>query len=400
MQELEQFLKISRELERHHSLFYILWEMGVPVFTKSIKTAGVKFDRDGNVINFLFNTEFWDSLSDYEKSFIICHECLHVCLSHGTRTKNDKTPKITNIALDIVVNHMLVRKFDFNRDKLSNELNNSLCWVDTVFYDEESDNECFEYYYNRIKKECTTFMSSIDDHSGLSESDWNEAGQEINKKLTHEEKHNLEETLVSTGTTAGSLLIKADMSEPVKKKRKWETVIKSWSKKYIKKGLKETEQWARLNRRFSFCSTDMFLPSEMEIEDKEENKNKIDILFFQDTSDSCFSFKDRFFKAARSLPENKFNIEFCCFDTEVYETSIESGELYGFGGTSYQVLEEYITKKVNDGQKYPEAIFVISDGYGDSICPKYPKRWYFFLSTSYTLCIPEECNILQLKDFE
>ncbi|MBN2302081.1 MAG: hypothetical protein JXN60_06135, partial [Lentisphaerae bacterium] len=102
--------------------------------------------------------------------------------------------------------------------------------------------------------------------------------------------------------------------------------------------------------------------------------------------------------AAMSLPEWRFDIRMFCFDDRVYETSLESKKLFGFGGTSFGPLESYIQK--HKGKEYPRAVFVITDGYGTPIKPEIPQRWYWFLSSSYTGYIPKTCNIFKLKDFE
>jgi len=91
-----------------------------------------------------------------------------------------------------------------------------------------------------------------------------------------------------------------------------------------------------------------------------------------------------------------------CFDTEIYETTLASGKLYGFGGTSFDIIEGYIQRKIkyNDNLKYPDAVFIITDGYGNNVYPEIPKRWYWFLSTGYTSCIPKTCNTFALSNYE
>ncbi len=145
-----------------------------------------------------------------------------------------------------------------------------------------------------------------------------------------------------------------------------------------------------------------FLPTEMEYEGYE--KDRIEVLFFQDTSGSCAHLAKRFFQAAASLPKERFDVRLCCFDTKVYETSLETRQLYGFGGTSFSVLEYWIQNAIASKKLkgYPKAIFVITDGYGDMVYPQAgkEKNWHWFLSNHYTRCIPAACNIYMLKDFE
>jgi len=405
MLELEKFLEISRDLERHHSLFYTLWEMGKPHFTNTVSTAGVIFNKDGHQLSFLFNTDFWNSISDYERSFVISHECLHVILNHGIRTRSSKNNSASNIALDIVVNHLLINKFGFERPKLSSSLDKKLCWTDTVFKETIQTNMCFEYYYNLLKKDCPTKNRSIDDHKTLYGSEWSDAISDLSKKMSNEEKDGIKDIIKNNfqreaGRDAGCCWEFVDTKGCVPEKRKWETVIKNWSKKHLKEDFSYTEQWARLNRRMCTLSDNLFLPSEMELEHT-DNKDRITVFFYQDTSGSCYNLKDRFFKAAKTLPEDRFDIKMFCFDTKVYETSLKSGRLYGFGGTSFMAIEDHIQKYIKKETKYPEAVFVISDGYSNSfLVPQCPKNWYVFLSTSHTACIHKDCNVFKLSDFE
>src|SRR3990167_8973749 len=338
----DQFLKLSRELEKYHSVFYTLWELSKPQFTKDIDTAAISFDQNGEYIDFLFNPDFWEKLTDYEKSFVICHECLHVILKHGIRTKNSINKMASNVTIDIVVNHTLVNNFGFDRKKVTKDL----CWTDTVFPGENiPDNKNFEYYFNLLKSKSNCSVATIDNHDGMSESNWDNVIKKAGELLNETERDSLQTTLEQAGTQAGNIWVQVDTSS-VQKKRKWETVIKRWSEKYTKNGYADVEQWARVNRRLAILSNNLFLPSEMEIEDKGEDKKKVVAYFFQDTSGSCYHFRNRFFKAAKSLPTDRFDVKLFCFDTRVYKTSLESGKLYGFGGTSFGIIESYVQRNI------------------------------------------------------
>lgn len=432
----EEWFSLSNELEKYHAVFYKMWKMGKPVFTNSMPTAFVGFDREGNQIIFGINPKFWNTLDLYNKALIICHECLHVILNHGQRI-NKNFPELSNVTQDVVVNHILLSRYGFNRDLIKNW--QKYCWIDTVFKGKKDvkKDETYEYYFNLLEKaECGVAKSgdgegsgdggkgdgdgngtaqngsqqpqTIDDHSKLGdfgEEETKEIIEKLNEELNDGEKNTLKPLIDKhldnnskiAGKTAGNYWCFAEVGE-VKKKSKWETVIKKWASKQMKED-GSNEQWARLNRRFSFVGNDLMLPSEMECDNFEDEK--IDVWFFQDTSGSCAGFKDRFFKAAKSLPTTKFNIRLHCFDTQVYETSLESRKLSGFGGTSFVCIESYIKAKINKEKKpYPLAVFVITDGYGDHVIPEKPKNWYWFLSEECYNYIPNESKKYMLKDFE
>ena len=164
----EDFNEISRELERHHGLFYQFWSLGRPVFVDDIPTAAVQFDCAGDCVLFMFNPEYWNKLCNYERCFVIAHECLHVSLNHGVRTMGIVDGPV-NECLDVVVNELLVDKFGFDRSKLSD--GEDYCWVDTVFPKEKDmpKDKSFEYYYSKANDPSVKINSSlVDDHSYLS----------------------------------------------------------------------------------------------------------------------------------------------------------------------------------------------------------------------------------------
>jgi predicted metal-dependent peptidase len=404
----DDFIQITANLEKHHALFYNIWLMGVPQFTDSIPTACINFDDNGQELNFLFNEKFYNSLSNTEKEFIICHEMLHIILNHGHRLKeNNQFAQNANIAMDIAINHMLVQKFNFNRNELS--INKKLCWTDTVFPDPKNipTNETAEYYFQLLKEHSSNF-NSIDVHDflfKLTPEQIDKVVSKLNDQLTPEEKESLKDVIekhyeMSENSPAGASTTGqwSFINTQTIHKKKWETVIKKWAYPFIA-DFKNQEQWARINRRFTFLDDQLLIPSEMEDENIQE-PNKIDVVFFLDTSGSCWHLKERFFKAALSLPPWRFNVQLCCFDTRVYETTLESKQVYGGGGTRFNIMEEYIQNKyMKDNTKYP-FVFVITDGYGNHVYPQYPEKWYWFLSNSYQNYIPKTSNIYKLSNFE
>ncbi len=412
----EEYLRLLQQLDTKHAVFYRLWLVGVPRFSDEVDTAAVVFDEEGRNIDFLINPDFWESQNSTQRLFVICHECLHIILEHGTRFFWN--PKIdvekANRATDVVINHFCVNRLGFDRTEIDPD--NRYCWTDTVFPDDPpSDKMSSEWYYNRIPDKATdegaNSPQTVDSHatSGEALDGFRGILKNINDELTEEEKQLIKDVLDQqgngksdkAGTTAGSVWSFVD-TKPVKKKKKWETVIKKWAMQYMKTSTMDETQWARMNRRFTMLPDDMFIPTEMEVEERNTEMHRIQVWFFQDTSGSCSGYQQRFFDAAKSLPKDRFDVRMFCFDTKVYETSLESGKLYGYGGTRFDIIEEVIQgtiKKEKAG--YPKAVFVITDGWGNSVNPEKPKNWYWFLTPRHSdHLVPSGSHTFNLKDFE
>ena len=415
----EEFMDLSKALEQHHAVFYKLWTTGEPFYDESIPTAAVYFDAiTGDEINFAINKEFWETLSFPEKCFVISHECLHIVLNHGFRSLHlPKThAEIINIAQDFVVNHALVNLYGFVREEIDPE--NKYFWVDKLppQFGEVPDNESFEYYYNLLQElteeqeeEVKGSGESPDSHENLE--DASSINEELNDSLSDDEKETLKDLIekecpeeISRGSSGTGTWQFANV-EPVKKKRKWESVINKWAMKRIKKTETEYDQWAILDRRYSLLPRNMFIPSTFEVEDVEEEEDRIEVWFFQDTSGSCYGYFNRFFKAAKSLPPEKFSVRLFAFSMVVDEVDMKEGKLPRGGGTSFYIIEREIQNIVrSENIEYPKAVFVITDGMGDFVRPQYPERWYWFLTDGYNFfsqrCIPKESNTYNLRDFE
>lgn len=419
-----EWLEIALELECYHAIFSKIWHMGKPVFSNEIDTAAVKFNKDGQFIEFVFNSNFYQTLDLKNKLFVICHEALHLLLNHGLRGKDTENRNAANAAMDIVVNHLLVNKFGFIREKIKNQ--EQYCWIDTVFKKRKnvSSDQSFEYYYNLFEKVYGDGMPGegvgegqpqmVDDHKFLDSANnsdiQKQIAEKIKKELSEEEikaiKNSLDKHKNSTdaGRSGGSWF--DIIIQKPKKKLKWQNVIKKWELlEKNRDSFVDLEQWARINRRMVCLPQENFLPTSQEIIERDYEKNKIDVFFYIDTSGSCISYKDKFFNVACSLDKKYFDVRIFSFDTHIEEFNSASGnKFYGGGGTSFCVLEDHIQNMLinHDIKKYPSAVFVVTDGYAsDHIKPQYPQKWHWFLTEYSTdATIPKQCKIFKLKEYE
>ena len=446
------YFDVLRELRKHHSLFAQFWTVGdlIEIDSPRMPTAGIAFDKKtGKGIQFLINPNFWALLSDYSKAFVIGHECLHVYFDHGRRSLQlDRM--LANLAQDVVINHYLVDVFGFERDKL--DFGESYCWRDTMFpgrKDIDAD-RCFEYYYQKLQEQGGPPESgegegegegqpgegqpgmpqgdaknqTVDVHEFMEQVDeemleaMQEAVEDLMDRITPEEVEEFEDaveegnqeeaeklqeqTSKCAGTMSGNMQKRIRLGRVVKK-RKWETIVEKEIGRMV--GMTrdmDIELWTRPNRRISAMAGDLMLPAV--VHEEVPVRDRIDVWFFQDTSGSCREYAERFFTAAATIPEDRFRVRIFCFDTKVYETTLASGKLYGFGGTAFQPIENAIQKTLRDEKntKYPQRVFVITDGLGSSVSPEFPERWHWFITEGYssTEYVPSKSKHYKLKDYE
>lgn len=430
----DEFFEIARRLEDRHLIFSRLWMLGVPILTDEIPVSAITFDKLGKQINFLVNPEGWKNLSETQRDFVISHECMHCILYHGVRASSiaAEERELANIAMDIVINHFLVDSANFKREEIDPA--NKYCWIDTIFgAGNVQSGQTFEYYFDLLKKKNNAlakndgvstndksdkggqqtgapgngnslvdshdFLETFDDKAIdniLKESSFNTPSEGLDKFVEKQIDDDLKDICKSRGMNPGSMSVFANVKY-VKPKKKWETVIKKWAKKA--ESSNEIEQWTKPDRRMTSMSNEFFIPTW--IEDENKKKDRITVWFFQDTSGSCVHLAKRFFTAAKTLPRDRFDVKMFCFDTRVYETSLESGKLYGFGGTSFTCIEQYINARCSrENISYPKSVWVVTDGLGNEVKPLNPERWHWFLSQNYRICIPKESNVYMLNEFE
>lgn len=409
-------LDIAKNLQDHHYFFRAFWDIGEPVIEdgKDLPTAAISFDPKGDSLNLHINEDFWKSLNETTKHFVICHEMCHVILEHGKRFAdclgNSSEMERMNIATDVVINEMLCNSFGFVRSELDERLQKEGCWFDTIFPNKNIPfDESSEYYFNLLEKEGLPKSKpfSIDVHKVLNDSEIDG----IQKKLADSGVYDsIDDKFVGAFPSGDDINQKAGVGSggwktvnvTSAKKKKWESVIRKWTKMHSKEKYDCVERWERVNPRYSqIISDNISLPTPSNTLDEYKDKNRINVFFFLDTSGSCINLAGRFFKAAKSLDPLKFDIRLFCFDTRVEETSIKSNKIYGGGGTSFSIIENKIKSIVSlEKKKYPEAVFVITDGYGNGVSPEKPQKWHWFLTTNYTHYIPQTSNVYKLKDYE
>ena len=447
-----EYFEVVQSLRKHHTLFAQFWTVGTIIETRHprMPTAAVAFSKkDGAGLKFLINPDYWAKLNSHDKAFVIAHEVMHVYLDHGRRSL-DLDANTANIAQDVVINHYLVDHFGFDRSQLT--FGETYCWRDTVFpgrNDIEPD-RCFEYYYDEIQQQGGAPQQqqgegdgegqpgegqpgqgggnqTVDVHDFLDEDSEDmqdvldaiqEAAEDLMDRITEKEvedfqdiveKGNGDESKQMENNKAGNMagaMRKCIRLGRIVKKRKWEEVVADVIGRY--QGMQrdiDLDLWTRPNRRLAGMSDDDGLILPANVTETVPVRDRVDVWAFQDTSGSCVSYAERFFKAIATIPDDRFRVRVFCFDTSVYETSLESGKLYGFGGTSFQPMETEIQRILQQEPKmnYPQAVFVITDGdaWDGRMHTQHDDRWHWFLTPGGTRrCIPHKSHIYKLEDYE
>ena len=412
----EQFSYLASDLMAHHSIFYTLWELSTISFSRSpdLPTACVRFNPNKNfeALDFIFNPDFWEKLNHQTRVFVIMHECLHIIFKHGIRMKDTLNPKLVNIALDLIVNHTLVNRFNIDRSFILEW--EKYCWVDTVFPGENIETDkYFEYYYGLLVKKCIdeNKFQTVDMHGdGQYAPDGDKLLRQVDKLLSDAAKRQIKdllkmpvpksETLRATSTGSGgdeaSTTVWTMPKETVNSNRKWKSLIKEFYHR-SRNVWKDDDQWARIDRRFVLMGRDLIIPSSMEVND--DSKEKVKASFFIDASGSCTDLISRFWDAVKTVPGKYFITKLYSFDTCV--RPIINEDIPGGGGTSFAIIEDYLQKEVAKGEKYPEIVVVISDLAGDVVTPQFPKRWHWIAPKgSTTQYIPKGSFLHDLETFE
>lgn len=429
----EDYKEICFELENYHSVFATLTRYGRFLFDNKYPTAWVEFNKEGDLMRFCFNPDYWNASTPIQRLFIVSHECYHIMLNHGVRLQsmkamgigpNGEPINIGNIATDVAINEGLVNYFNFERAEIDPE--NKLCFIDTVFKDPKykgkaKENECSEFYYNLLIEGATKMNVSLaDDHSEmgqpLDEETQKQLKEILENNLSKEEKEDFlkkleknqkeltkakEEKKKATehqpGTMAGNFEKIVERAR-YKPKKKWENIIRIWVKKRLG-GTKVEDSWLFENKKMNFLHKNVMVPGERNDEVYLE-KGKLNIELYIDVSGSCCGLEQRFFNLANSIPRHRFNVDAYSFDTSIYKVDLKKNKLYGGGGTCFQCISKNVYR---NKELYPSLVVVMTDGYGTT--PNIPEdqrhKWYWLLTEGGSKnCIPEGCKIFDLEKFE
>jgi len=397
-----ELYELQLELEKYETIFCEIFRYGEPQFTYDIPTAALQFvGKDLTPLKFIFNPDFWDSMTKYQRAFVVCHECLHSILEHGKRarylmSKNIPMP-ILNVAMDLAINHLLVNAFGFERDKLGafgssgkvdpnvdpnvvkddSEEDHKLgqgCWVNTVFDRPVPDNMSFEEYYQELLKgdnNLSKFMCDVhwfmsNDGSGvkledLPESIANSIREQMKEASSEKSEKSLKDKIEQSqgcGST-GDFFVEVNRAKKVRASKKWERIINYYKRKG--RDVADDLQWIKQSKLASYFPKNIALPHDDATEDPNFSKKRIRIALFLDVSGSCTEYKTHFLRGAESIPDKRFDKKMFVFADSCAEMKKGQNQYNVGGGTVFDSINHKVNELVRD-HKAPDLIFVITDG--------------------------------------
>ena len=326
--------------------------------------------------NLYYNTQFFNKMNNKEIEFVIAHEILHCVFDHLGR-RDDRDPKLYNIAADYIVNNLLVR------DRIGVKPSFIDCFQDFK-YDGWTSEEVYDDLYQTAKENGQKYLEQLgemlDEHldglgSGDNDSDADEQegkdgnGNKVSKskpKYSKEDmrkiRDEIKEGMLSAAQAAGAgntpgevqRMIK-DLTEP---KMNWREIISQ----QIQSTLRSDFTFSRPSRKG--WHTGAILPG-MNFDER------IDLCIAIDMSGSIGDSQAKdFLSEVKGIMDQfkDYRITLWCFDTKVYNEQefsadggedISSYEVMGGGGTDFDVNWTYM--KENDIQ--PKKFIMFTDGY-------------------------------------
>jgi len=321
--------------------------------------------------NLYWNRNFFEQLSTRQIEFVIAHEILHCVYDHLTR-REDRDPKIYNIAADYIVNNTLVR------ERIGEKVDQFPIFQDFK-YDGWSSEAVYDDIYGKYDdEELQALGQMLDEHIDWEGDGEKDKGQGKNGKdeegkgkgsrpsYTKEElrkiRDEIKESMINAAQSAGAGNVPGEIARMIKEltepKMNWREILRQ----QIQSTIRNDYTFSRPSRKG--WHTGAILPG-MNFD------QTIDICIALDMSGSIGDDQAKdFLGEIKGIMEEykEYNIKMWCFDTAVYneqDFSSDTGEdllnyeIIGGGGTEFLCNWEYM--KEND--IVPKKFIMFTDGY-------------------------------------
>ena len=328
--------------------------------TTAIPTAGVRITDEGQ-FEMVYNPEFFESLTQKERSGVLKHEFYHLIFEHVTgRLPSEGMSKMWNIATDLAINSHLM-----------DELPEAGCFPSREPFQDYPVGQSAEFYFKMLKEDeqfqpkdgddgdgeggegqgsGSGLPDSLDDHSGWGgESDMDEetkqAMREVAEQRLKEAMKDAVEEINSSGRgwgTVGASTRKA-IQDFITPKVDWRKVLRYFIKTSQRSNKRSTPR--RINKRFPYIHSGKRVTRQAKIAISIDQSGSV--------SDAMLAL---FFSELTGLAKYaEFTI--IPFDTDVDPDKVwvwKKGKKYTFervlcGGTNFDAPTQYVNERGFDG---------------------------------------------------
>lgn len=316
--------------------------------------------------NLYYNSQFFDKLTTKQIEFVIAHEILHCVFSHIIR-REDRNPRLYNVACDYKVNNTLVR------DRIGDVPDIGI--YQDYKYDGWTSEEIYdELYENAEKIDIDELGKMLDEHidwekeqegsgSGSKQKEGNGEGgrPQYSREELEKIRDEIKENMISAAQGAGAGNVPGEIERMIKDltepKMNWREILQQ----QIQSTVKNDFTFARPSRKG--WHTGAVLPGQ-------NFDETIDICIALDMSGSIGDEQARvFLSEIKGIMDQykDYRIKLWCFDTDVYnqdEFSADDGreitdyDIKGGGGTDFECNWNYM--KEHDIQ--PKKFIMFTDG--------------------------------------
>lgn len=311
---------------------------------------------------FYYNNGFVNKLTPKECEFGFAHEVLHNVFDHMGR-RDHRDPMLSNVAADYAVNQIL-------KDERIGVVPTFIqIYQDNKYRGMSYEQIYDELYQNAEKIDITELGELLDDHldgSGEEEGDDGDKAGKGRPRLTEEERKlirdEIRQAMVAAAQSAGAGKVPAGIERMIKDftepKMDWRQLLRQQIQSIIKNNFSFT----RPNRKSQMSGA--ILPGMI-------HQETIDVCVAIDMSGSISDKQARdFISEVKGIMDEyeDFSLKLWCFDTEVYNYAVFSGDtaadiltydVKGGGGTDFDVNWRFM----KDEGIEPKKFIMFTDGY-------------------------------------
>jgi len=311
-----------------------------------------------------FNTQFFNAMNNKEIEFVVAHEILHCVYDHFSRREN-RDPKLYNIAADYIVNNLLVQ------DRIGTKPKVVDCFQDFKYKGWSSEAVYDDLMKNAKTIDLDSLGELLDEHfdwdSEDGEGDGNKEGKgkgrpSYSKEELRAIRDEIKEAMIQAAQQAGAGNTPGEIQRMIKEltepKMNWRELLRQ----QIQSTIRNDYTFMRPNRKGWHIGA--ILPGT-------NFDETIDVCIAIDMSGSISNKQAQdFLSEIKGIMEEykDFKIKLWCFDTKVYnEQDFDSHgsddlltyEVMGGGGTEFDCNWDYM--KEHDIS--PKKFIMFTDGY-------------------------------------